>query len=106
MDISAVEFNSRYQVDNSLLIIDVRERLEFQTFNLGGNNIPLAVLLRDIDDFDFGKEEEIVLICQRGLRSETARRALSQNGYKNVRNLSGGLLAIQKLKTKIPIRVE
>lgn len=106
MDISAVEFNSRYQVDNSLLIIDVRERLEFQTFNLGGNNIPLAVLLRDIDDFDFGKEEEIVVICQRGLRSETARRALSQNGYKNVRNLSGGLLAIQKLKTKIPIRVE
>ncbi len=101
MDISAVEFNSRYQVDNSFLIIDVRERLEFQTFNLGGSNIPLAVLLRDIEDLDFGKEEEIVVICQHGLRSETARRVLSQNGYKNVRNLSGGLLAIQKLETKI-----
>jgi len=101
MDISAVEFSLRYQNGDALLIIDVREPLEFQTFNLGGSNIPLGLLLRDIEDLDFVKDKEIVLICQRGLRSETARRVLSRNGYTNVRNLFGGLLAIQKLKTKL-----
>ena len=102
MDISAREFSARYQADGAFIIIDVREQLEFQTFNLGGSNIPLGVLLKDIEDLDYDKEEEIVVICQRGLRSETATRVLSQHGYKNVRNLTGGLLAIQKLKTKTP----
>lgn len=100
MDISATEFDLRYQNDNSFIIIDVREQLEFQTFNLGGINIPLGAILTDIENIDYEKEEEIVVICQRGLRSETARRVLSQHGYKNVRNLTGGLLAVQKLKTK------
>jgi len=101
MNISAVEFDKRCHNKNSFLIIDVREELEFQTFNLGGINIPLGLLLRDIVDLDYGKEEEIIMLCQRGLRSETARRALFQRGYKNVRNLTGGILEIQKLRTKL-----
>ena len=104
MDISAAEFNARYQDDNPFIVIDVREQLEFQTFNLGGSNIPLGGLLKGIEDLDYQKDEEIVVICQRGLRSETAKRVLSQHGYKNVRNLTGGILAIQKLKTKTPTK--
>ncbi|MEJ7694087.1 rhodanese-like domain-containing protein [Daejeonella sp.] len=100
MDISAAEFSLRYQDDTSLIVIDVREELEYQTFNVGGSNIPLGLLIQNIEDLDYEKEDEIVVICQRGLRSETARRVLAQNGYKNVRNLTGGLLAIQKLNTK------
>lgn len=98
MDISAIEFCSRYQESNSFIIIDVREQLEFNTFNLGGNNIPLGTLIRDIEELDYSIDEEIIVICQHGLRSETARRALSQKGYKNVRNLKGGVVGIQKLK--------
>ncbi len=98
MDISAAEFSSRYQVDKTLKLIDVREQLEFQTFNMGGDNIPLGILIKGVDELEYDKEDEIVVMCQRGLRSETARRVLTQNGYSNVRNLKGGLLAIQKLK--------
>lgn len=100
MDISAAEFSLRYPDDTSLIVIDVREQLEYQTFNLGGSNIPLGVLIKNVSDLDYEKDDEIIVICQRGLRSETARRVLVQNGYANVRNLTGGLLAIQKLKTK------
>ncbi len=98
MDISAAEFYSRYHTDKTFKIIDVRERIEFQTFNMGGDNIPLGILIKEVDELDYQKEDEIVVICQRGLRSETARRILTQNGYINVRNLTGGILAIQKLK--------
>ena len=99
MDISAVEFNSRYKEPETFIIIDVRDELEFQTFNLGGDNIPLSLLVAEVSELDYKKDSEIIVICQRGLRSETARRTMVQHGYTNVRNLTGGLLAWRKLKT-------
>ncbi len=96
-DISAVEFIERNSESSSFTLIDVREELEYLTFNVGGENIPLGKLLREIDELDYDKEKEIIVICQRGLRSETAKRALINMGFTNVRNLIGGLLAIRKL---------
>jgi rhodanese-related sulfurtransferase len=96
-DISAAEFLKRQSESTYFTIIDVREEIEYQTFNFGGINIPLGKLLRDIDELDYEKENEIIVICQRGLRSETAKRALINKGYINVKNLVGGLLAIRKL---------
>lgn len=99
MDISAAEFSSRYKNQDSFFIIDVREELEYQTFNIGGDSIPLGNLLNNVEGINYPKDAEIVIICQRGLRSETARRALSKNGYSNVRNLDGGILALRKIRT-------
>ena len=96
-DILAIEFIQRNTDSSSFTLIDVREELEYLTFNVGGENIPLGKLLRDIDELDYDKEKEIIVLCQRGLRSETAKRALINMGFTNVRNLIGGLLAIRKL---------
>lgn len=98
MNISAAEFYILQKTNNTLIIIDVREPLEFSTFNIGGVNIPLGILIRDIEELDYQNDDEIVMICQHGLRSETARRVMKQNGYNNVRNLAGGLIAYQKQK--------
>lgn len=43
---------------------------------------------------------EIIVICQRGLRSETTKQVLTQYGYTNVRNLTGGLMPGEKLMCK------
>lgn len=96
-DISPAEFTSRNREPLSFRIIDVREQIEFQTFNLGGQNIPLGILLKNTEEIEDWKNEELIVICQHGLRSETARRFLLMNGYKNVRNLKGGILALRKL---------
>lgn len=93
MNITASELSERLINPESVRIIDVREELEFHTFNIGGENIPLGKLLAGVNDIEFNKEEEIVVVCQRGLRSETARRVLVSHGFGNVKNLSGGLLA-------------
>ena len=98
MDISVTEFASRYQDKDQFFLIDVREELEFQTFNIGGDNIPLGMLLSNAKDIDYPVESEIVLVCQRGLRSKTATKILQAQGYKNARNLEGGLLALRKHK--------
>jgi rhodanese-related sulfurtransferase len=97
MDISASEFNARYRYPNSFFIVDVREELEFKTFNLGGENIPIGSLVRRVKDLPFPKDAEIVVICQHGIRSQTALSILSENGYSRVRNLAGGLIAWKRV---------
>jgi rhodanese-related sulfurtransferase len=94
--ITVNELHDRLKQDMIIRIIDVREPLEFHTFNIGGENIPLGTLLAQVSQLDYDKEAEIIVICQRGLRSETARRVIESHGFRNVKNLSGGLLAWRK----------
>lgn len=96
-DISAEEFSKRNTVPLPFYILDVREIIEFQTFNLGGINIPLSALLKNVEELNNLKEKELVIICQHGLRSKTAKQLLIEQGFKNVRNLTGGILALRKL---------
>ena len=86
MDISAKDFN---QLQTDYVIIDVREKLEYHTFNIGGLNIPLGKLSEVIADeeLDIDQEKHIIVICQRGIRSKTAKILLQNAGYKNVSNL-------------------
>lgn len=93
MNITVNELKERLTGHELIHLIDVREALEFHTFNIGGDNIPLGKLLTEVDELEYEKDQELVLVCQRGLRSETARRILSQHGYLNAKNLTGGLLA-------------
>ena len=96
MDMTVAELKSRLEMHEPVQLIDVREQLEFHTFNIGGENIPLGKLLAEVDEMEYDTDQEIVVICQRGLRSETARRVLESKGFTNVKNLSGGLLAWRK----------
>ncbi len=95
--ISATEFMNRLTKGEPMNLLDVREEIEYATYNIGGKNIPLSVLPHSLNQLTYNKTDEIVVICKIGLRSETARLLLNQNGYQNARNLSGGLIAIQKL---------
>jgi len=100
MDIQAKEFYSRYMKNEPLIIVDVREDLEFQTFNLGGDHIPLQKLADKAEGLGYAKDSEIIVICQHGIRSETARKLLTAQGYKNVRNLKGGIVSLRKLNIR------
>lgn len=96
--IKATELLERLNKGESLNLIDVREVIEYLTFNIGGHNIPLSSLESKLNSLNYNKTDEIIVICKVGLRSETAQAILEQHGYSNVRNLSGGLMAVQKLK--------
>lgn len=96
--IKATELIERLNTGEDLNLIDVREVIEYHTYNIGGDNIPLSNLESALNDLHYNKTDEIIVICKVGLRSETARAILEEHGYSNVRNLSGGLIAVQKLK--------
>ena len=96
-DINVKELLSRLNNGEQLHLLDVREPLEYHTHNIGGLNIPLKKLTENLAQIKWSKAAEIIVICQAGLRSETAQSILQQNGYENTRNLTGGLLALRKL---------
>jgi len=98
LPISAVEFTDRLQNGEVINLLDVREVIEFSTYNIGGQNLPLSKLVDSLDQLPYNKTDEIVVVCKIGMRSQTACKLLQENGYQNVRNLSGGLIALQKLK--------
>lgn len=102
--ISAQEFTCLTQKNKHINIIDVREVIEYHTYNIGGKNIPLSQLDEHIAFAGYNKTDEIIVICKAGIRSETAQAFLLQNGYQNVKNLSGGLLALQRLSQKNDIK--
>ena len=99
-NIDAKEVFARLQNGEHLNLLDVRGEMEYLTFNIGGINIPLPDLQKNIDDLEWNKDDEIIVICKVGLRSATAKSILELKGYKNIRNLTGGLIAWQKNQSK------
>ena len=89
---------TRLQKGEVLNLLDVREKIEYHTYNIGGKNVPLSVFMKNINGLGYNKTDEIIVICQAGLRSETAQSILLENGYENVINLTGGLIALNKLQ--------
>jgi rhodanese-related sulfurtransferase len=96
-DINAKEVFARMQNGEHLNLLDVRGEMEYHTFNIGGKNIPLPDLPENTDNLEWNKDDEIIVICKVGLRSATAKSILALKGYKNIRNLTGGLIAWQKI---------
>ncbi len=96
--IDAQSFDSRLKANESLILLDVREEIEYHTYNIGGKNIPLSQLTEKLALVAPNKSAEIIVICKAGLRSQTAQAILIQNGFTNVKNLTGGLLAMQRLQ--------
>jgi rhodanese-related sulfurtransferase len=96
--INAAEMVTRMQKNETMHLLDVREAIEFHTYNIGGTNIPLGKLPGALPLKSLNLSDEIIVLCKVGLRSKTAQSILLQNGYTNVRNLTGGIIALQKLK--------
>lgn len=71
-------------------LLDVRTEDEFALGSLpGAVNIPLDELRDRIAEVP--QDRPVYVFCAVGLRGYLAYRILSQNGYNNVRNLSGGI---------------
>jgi NADPH-dependent 2,4-dienoyl-CoA reductase/sulfur reductase-like enzyme/rhodanese-related sulfurtransferase/TusA-related sulfurtransferase len=71
------------------IFIDVRTPEEFALQSLPGSlNIPLENLRQRLDDIP--KDRKVVVYCGQGKKGYFAWRVLSQHGFTNIVNLSGG----------------
>ncbi|WP_114779317.1 rhodanese-like domain-containing protein [Botryobacter ruber] len=93
-DITAEELKERLNKGETPVIIDVREDWEYQESCIpGAKNIPLNSLPQNLDDLEEYKDQEVIVQCRSGARSANAKAFLEQQGFSNVRNLLGGILA-------------
>ncbi|GAA4403201.1 hypothetical protein GCM10023187_19060 [Nibrella viscosa] len=97
MDITVQELKDRLDQGEKVHLIDVREPNEYADDNLGGELIPLGELPYRMDELDGLQDEEIVVHCRSGARSARAQQILEENGFNNVRNLTGGILAYRAI---------
>ncbi|MGM9930961.1 rhodanese-like domain-containing protein [Pradoshia sp.] len=85
-NITAAELENRLN-DRNAFFLDVRTNGEFKGRHIRGfKNIPLGS--------DYSKlphDKEIIVICQSGMRSQTACKQLKKLGYANVTNVRGGM---------------
>ena len=98
MDITVEELKERLEKGEDLHFYDVREEHEFEEDNLGAKLIPLAELPDHLDELEPLKDEEIIIHCRSGARSGKAARFLESQGFSNVRNVLGGILAYRELE--------
>ena len=95
-NISAEELYKRMDSDDSPdIIIDVRTPQEYNSpagHIKNAKLLPLGDLMQNIDSLEEYKDKEVVLLCHSGSRSMMASQLLARAGFKDVRNLTGGMM--------------
>jgi NADPH-dependent 2,4-dienoyl-CoA reductase/sulfur reductase-like enzyme/rhodanese-related sulfurtransferase len=77
-------------------VLDVRNLNEYESSHLrGALNIPVDELRFRLEEVPRGRP--LVVHCRSGFRSHLALRILKQNGFDEVRNLTGGFIAATAL---------
>lgn len=91
--ITVEELKARIDAGEKLNIIDVREPHENADFNIGGLLLPLGkVQTMQLDEIEDLKDEEVIVYCRSGNRSGQACAILDAAGFKNTKNVVGGML--------------
>lgn len=97
MDISVEDLKARLDAGEEFNFLDVREEYEYEEDNLGAVLIPLGELPDRLEEIEAWKDQEVVVHCRSGARSANAKAFLETQGFTNVRNVIGGILAYNKL---------
>ena len=95
--ISVEELKAKMDAGENINSVDVREPHEHEAFNIGGILLPLGkVQGLETDDIDDLKNETVYVYCRSGNRSGQACLMLEPYGFKDIVNVSGGMLAWQE----------
>jgi rhodanese-related sulfurtransferase len=90
LSISVNELRQKLEHKEDIVIIDVREEWEHESFSIGGELIPMNTIFENIGRLPVDKP--IVIYCQKGIRSQIVIQRLQQKyGYPNLINLTGGM---------------
>src|SRR5262245_804021 len=89
-EISAQELQARLGGADRPLLLDVRQDWETRLCRLeNAVHIPIEEIEMRVDELN--ADDEIVVYCHQGVRSAAVADYLRQRGFKNVKNLRGGL---------------
>ena len=90
-EITCAEVQAKLERGLPVRLVDVRQPWEYERRHLPG------ALLLPTDEFaarfasELDPAEEIICVCEHGIRSAAAARYLAAQGYENVATMTGGM---------------
>ena len=89
--------SAKQNAGESIFVLDVREADEYKAGHIeGAVNIPIRTLAQNLSKLPADKGTPVAVICRSGIRGAYGVMALKLFGYKNVKDVSGGMLAWEK----------
>lgn len=93
-EITVQELKEMQDRQEDFQLIDVREPNEYEEANLKGELIPLGKVPDHVDKIS--RDKKVVVHCRSGKRSGNAIQFLEKQGFDNLYNLKGGILAYKQ----------
>jgi len=102
-DISVRDLVNKYKSKLPFRLVDVREDFELNISRLpGAIHIPTHAFPSRLGDFN--PQEEIIVFCRTGVRSEQICEFLTNHNFKDVKNLKGGINAwAREIDPSLPV---
>ncbi|MDQ3046606.1 MAG: rhodanese-like domain-containing protein [Bacteroidota bacterium] len=90
-EITVSEFKKLKDEKADFQLIDVREEHELEICEIGGEHIPMGDVMDNLPKIS--KTKQVVIHCRSGARSGAVCQSLEGQGFTNVYNLKGGIIA-------------
>ena len=91
-EITVKELKNKFDNNEDFILLDVRNIQEVLFSKINGSiHIPMNEIMNRINELDSNKE--IIIQCKSGKRSARVCEYLMTQNFKNVKNLTGGIIA-------------
>ena len=91
-EITVKELKNKFDNNEDFMLLDVRNIQEVLFSKINGSiHIPMNEIMSRINELDCNKE--IIIQCKSGKRSARVCEYLMTQNFKNVKNLTGGIIA-------------
>lgn len=91
-EIEVTELAELKENGETIRVIDIRQPAELNGGIIpGAEALPMHIIPLRINEFK--RDEKLIMVCRSGARSAQACMFMQQQGYDNVFNLRGGMIA-------------
>lgn len=97
-DITVEQLKELLEGETPINLFDVREEYEYEDDNLGAKLVPLGEIPDRLNEFEPFKGQDIYIHCRSGARSGKAKQFLISQGFENVHNVLGGIMAYRDME--------
>ena len=92
LEVSAAEANEILKVDPAAVLIDCRERSEYDLVHVaGGVLMPTSEFGNHVEAIQAMSNKRLLVMCHHGMRSMSVVQWLRQHGIENCQNVAGGI---------------
>ncbi len=89
--VNVAELKAMQENNEDFQLIDVREQYEYDEVNMGAFHIPMGEIMDRMNEIS--RDKKVVIHCRSGARSANVIGFLETQGFDNLYNLDGGILA-------------